>query len=66
MSELKDCPEKFEDEYRALKEMYVAYSNLTDLVVGSSSYSLNTFSEALESAKADYKSALSSAKLLLE
>lgn len=66
MSELKDCPEKFEDEYRALKEMYVAYSDLTDLVVGSSSYSLNTFSEALESAKADYKSALSSAKLLLE
>lgn len=66
MTKLKDCPEKFEDEYRALKELYIAYSDLTDLVVGTSSYSWNTFSETLEDAKADYKSALSSAKLLLE
>jgi len=66
MSELKDCPKKFEDKYRSLKELYIAYSDLTDLVVGSSSYSYNTFSEALEEAKADYKRALSSAKLLLE
>ncbi len=66
MSELKDCPEKYEDEYKALKELYVAYSELTDLVVGSSTYSWTTFSEALESAKTHYKSALSSARLLLE
>lgn len=65
MSELKDCPDKFEDEYRALKELYVAYSGLTDLVVGDSSYSYNSFSEALESARSNYKSALSSAKLLI-
>lgn len=66
MSELKDCPKKFENEYKALKELYIAYSDITDLVVGNSSYSWNTFNETLESAKSDYKSALSSAKLLLE
>lgn len=66
MAELKDCPSKYEDEYKALKEMYVAYSDLTDLVVGDSSYSCNTFGEALESAKSEFKSAKSSAKLLIE
>lgn len=66
MTDLKDCPKKFEEEYRALKELYIAYSELTDLVVGNSSYSLNTFNETLESAKSNYKSALSSARLILE
>ena len=66
MSELKDCPSKFEDEYEALKELYIAYSELTDLVVGYSSYSYNTFSDALEEAKSNYKSARSSTRLLLD
>ncbi len=66
MLELKECPSKYEDEYNALKELYVAYSELTDLVVGDSSYSYNTFSKALEEAKSNYKNALSSAKLVLE
>ncbi|MDD6478965.1 MAG: zinc ribbon domain-containing protein [Oscillospiraceae bacterium] len=66
MSKLKDCPKKYEDEYKALKELYVSYSELADLVIGNSSYSWTTFSEALESAKSDYKSALSSARLLLD
>lgn len=65
MAELKDCPEEFEDEYRALKELYIAYSGLTDLVLGDSSYSYNSFSEALENARSDYKNALSSTKLLI-
>lgn len=66
MLELKDCPSKFEEEYKALKDLYVAYSELTDLVVGDSSYSYNSFSEALDEAKSNYKSALSSARLILE
>lgn len=66
MSELKDYPKKYEDEYKALKELYVAYSDMTELVIGDSSYSWNTFNEALNNARADYKSALSSAKLLIE
>lgn len=66
MSELKDCPKKLEDEYKALKELYVAYSDMTDLAVGNSSYSWNTFNEALGNARANYKNALSSAKLLIE
>lgn len=66
MSELKDGPAKYEDEYAALKELYVAASKLSDLVVGTSSYSYNTFNEALDSAKSEYKSALSAAKLIFE
>lgn len=65
MAELKDCPDKFEEEYRALKEMYVAYSDLTDLVVGDSSYSCNSFSDALEAAKSNYKTAKSAASLMI-
>ena len=66
MSELKDCPDKFEKKYAALKDLYVAYSDLVDLVIGDSSYSYNTFSDTLDSAKSDYKSALSSARLIFE
>lgn len=66
MAELKDCPKKFEDEYKALKELYVAYSDITDLVVGNTSHSCNSFTEALNSAVSKYKSALSSARLLLD
>lgn len=66
LSELKDCPEKFEEEYKALKELYVKYSALADLVIGDSSYSCNSFSSALESAKTDYKTAKSSAQLIVE
>ena len=66
MAELKDCPEKFEDEYKALKELYVAYSDMTDLVIGNSSYSCTSYSDALDEAKAKYKNALFSAKLMLE
>ena len=64
MSELKDCPEKYKSEYLALGELYIAYLDLTDLVVGTSSYSWNTFNEALENAKSNYKSALHAAKLM--
>lgn len=65
MIELKKCPSKFEDDYETLKELYVAYSNLADLVIGDSNYSYNTFSEALEDAKSDYKSAESDAKIAI-
>ena len=66
MSELKKAPKKFEEEYAALKQLYVAYSDLADLVIGTSSYSLNSFNDALESAKSSYKSAESSARLVLK
>ncbi len=66
MSELKDPPSKFEDEYQALRELYVAYSDMADLVIGDSSYSYNTFSEALNNAKASYKNASSNARSYLE
>lgn len=65
MVELKKCPSKFEDDYKTLKELYVAYSDLADLVIGDSSYSYNTFSEALEDAKSEYKSAESDAKIAI-
>lgn len=66
MEKLKNCPKKLEDEYTAIKQMYVSYSKLTDLVVGSSTYSLNEFSNVLESAKSDFKSAQSAAGLLID
>lgn len=66
MAELKNCPEKLKDEYIAIKEMYVAFSELTDLVIGNSSYSYNTFTEALGSARSNFKSARSTAKILIE
>lgn len=66
MSELKDCPKSLQEEYEAIKALYVAYSDMTDLVVGGSSYSLNSFTEALNTAKSNYKTALSSARMLLE
>ncbi|MGN0505869.1 MAG: hypothetical protein ACI4FZ_04865, partial [Lachnospiraceae bacterium] len=66
MTKLKNCPEKLKDEYRAIKEMYVAFYELTDMVIGNSSYSYNSFSEALESARSNFKSARSTAKLLIE
>lgn len=66
MSELKDPPSKFEDEYQALRELYVAYSDMADLVIGDSSYSYNTFSEALNNAKSSYKNASSNARSYLE
>lgn len=65
MAKLKDCPKKFEDEYNALKALYVAYSPLAELVIGDSSYSYNTFSDALEIAKTDFKSAKSQAQMYL-
>ena len=65
MLELKKCPSKFEDDYETLKELYVAYSDLADLVIGDSSYSYNTFSQALEDAKSDYKSAETDAKIAI-
>lgn len=66
MTKLKNCPEKLKDEYRAIKEMYVAFYELTDMVIGNSSYSYNSFSEALESARSNFKSARSTAKVLIE
>ncbi|MBQ8267262.1 MAG: zinc ribbon domain-containing protein [Clostridia bacterium] len=66
MSELKNPPSKFKDEYQALRELYVAYSDMADLVIGDSSYSLNSFTEALDNAKATYKNALSDARSYLE
>lgn len=63
--ELKKCPSKFEDDYKTLKELYIAYSDLADLVIGDSNYSYNTFSEALENAKSEYKSAESDAKIAI-
>ncbi len=66
MSELKDCPKQFEEEYKALKELYVAYSDMTELVIGSSSYSCTSYNDALNEAKSNYKTALSSTRLLLE
>ena len=65
MLELKNCPSKFKDDYETLKELYVAYSDLADLVIGNSSYSYNSFSEALDEAKSDYKSAVSDAKIAI-
>lgn len=66
MAALKDCPSKYKDEYKAVKEMYVAFSNLADLAIGDSSYSLNTFTEALENAKSEFKTAKSAAQVLVE
>ncbi len=66
MSDLKDAPEKYEEEYKAIREMYVAYSELADLVVGDSTYSWTTFDNALEDAKSNYKEAKSAAKVLIE
>ncbi len=65
MSELKDPPSKFKDEYQALRELYVAYSDMADLVIGDSSYSCNSFTEALDNAKASYKNAFSNARSYL-
>ncbi len=55
MLKLNNPPKKFENEYAELKKLYVAYSDLTDLVVGDSSYSYETFSAKLESARSEYK-----------
>lgn len=66
MSELKDCPSKYEDEYKAVKEMYKSYSTLTDLVLGDTSYSYNSFNEALNNSISDFKSAKMDAKALFE
>ena len=66
MAELKDCPSKYKDEYKALKAMYVAYSELTDLVVGNSSYSLTTFDDAFASARTNFKTAKSDASLVID
>ena len=57
MSELKDCPQKYEEEYKILKKLYTSYSTLADFVLGDSSYSWTTFNEALENAKSDFKTA---------
>lgn len=65
MLELKDCPSKFEDDYKILKELYVAYADLADLAIGDSTYSYNTFSAALEKAKSEYKSAESDARIAI-
>ena len=69
MTDVKDIPEgfeeEFEDECEAVQEMYLAYCKLCDLVLGDSSYSLETFGEALEDAKAEFKSSANSAKLLV-
>ena len=66
MSELKDYPSKYEDEYKAIKEMYKSYSTLTDLVLGDTSYSYNSFKEALNNSISDFKSAKMDAKALFE
>lgn len=66
MPKLKKHPKKFEEEYETLRELYVAYSDLTDLVLGDTSHSLNSFTEALNEAISNYKTALSAAKLLFE
>lgn len=66
MSDLKDCPKKYEDEYDALKQLYISYSDLTKLVVGNTSHSLNSFSDALNTAIEEYNSDLSAARLVLE
>lgn len=63
IDDLKDYPDELEDEYKAIKELYVAYSEMVDLAIGDSTYSWNTFSEALENAKSDFKSAKSSAEV---
>ena len=65
MNKLKDYPSKYEEEYKSLKKLYTAYSNLADLVIGDSSYSWTTFSEALERAKADFKTARAEAETVL-
>ncbi|MBQ7646944.1 MAG: hypothetical protein IJS94_06725 [Clostridia bacterium] len=65
MNKLKDYPSKYEEEYKSLKKLYTAYSNLADLVIGDSSYSWTTFSEALERAKADFKTARADAETVL-
>ncbi len=65
MIELKDCPSKYKDDYQSLKELYVAYSDLADLVIGDSTYSYNSFNAALEEAKSNYKSAESDARIAI-
>lgn len=65
MADLKDCPDKFKEEYNAVKQLYVAYSPLAELVLGDSSYSCNSFSDALDEAKAGFKSAKANAQMYL-
>ncbi len=65
IKDLKDYPEEFEDEYKAIKELYVAYSDMVDLAIGNSSYSYKSFSEALKNIKADFKSAKASAQTIV-
>lgn len=60
------CQDKYKEEYSAIKEMYIAFSELTDLVIGSSSYSLDTFNAAFDAARSHYKSAASAAKVLID
>ena len=54
------------DKYKAIKEMYKSYSTLTDLVLGDTSYSYNSFKEALNNSISDFKSAKMDAKALFE
>ena len=63
---LMEHPKKFEDDYMALRQFYRTYLYLTDLVIGDTKHSLNTFNETFESALWDYEGALSTAKLILE
>lgn len=65
MIELKDCPSKYKEDYESLRALYVAYSDLADLVIGDSTYSYNSFNAALEEAKSNYKSAESDARLAI-
>ena len=65
MSELKDYPPEYEEEYKTLKKLYTSYSTLADFVLGDSSYSWTTFNEALEKAKSDYKTAKAEADTIL-
>ena len=66
MSELKNPPSKYEEEYRAIQNLYIAYCDMTDLVVGNTSHSLNSFTEAMNSSISDYNSAESAVRMYLD
>lgn len=65
MKELKNPPEEYEEAYEALKELYDAYTRLTNLVINPSG-SLTTFSENFNNADSDTANCYDAMKLYID